>query len=258
MTMKDVTPRRGAQTKAQEKKATATAPRFRSDGPQNRSKGGRGNERVTNDDVARTAEQATTSRWDRLPNALEYLRRFIDATANEPVPREEMGVVIKLLVEGLRRYVEGLEARARNKEAMDPERAMRTMDEAKHFKEYIGEMVKSPAEKIFDILRFTVVPEVFIDREITALSLEGIGRCNIQDDISVVMQGETKDEKDHSKALFQQWLIANGKEDLITATVNAQTLAAFVRSQIKDKNGLKLPMDLIEIKPVTRAVITSA
>lgn len=234
MAIKNVTPRQGAQTKTAAKKAESYAPRFKSDKAQPRSKGGRGNERVTNDDVSRVAEQSLTpeaqeDRWARIPNAIEYLRR----------------------------YNEWLEQQARNEQKkLTPMAALRLMDQVFRHKELISDHVKSPIEKIYDILRFTVVPEVFTDNEVTTLTVEGIGRCNIMDDISVSMEGSTKEEKEEHKQAFYQWLRQNELEDLITQTVNAQTLAAFVRRQIQSKDGLKLPYDHIKVKPVSRAQIT--
>lgn len=234
MALKNVTPAKGAQTKTAAKKQEATAPRFKSDKPQARSKGGRGNERVTNDDVSRVAEQPLTAeaqedRWARVPNAIEYLRR----------------------------YNEHLEVLVRNADKkLTPMSALRLMDQVFRHKELVSDMIKSPIEKLYDILRFTVVPEVFADNEITTLTLEGIGRCNILDDIGVSMMGDSKEEKEQHKQAFYQWLRENELEDIITQTVNAQTLAAFVRRQIQSKDGLKLPYDHIKVNPVTRAQIT--
>lgn len=221
--MKNVTPPRGAQSRPEQRRATQTAsPGQRSAKAQPRSAGGRGNEEVTAEDRASMAEQATTTAWDRVPGAIEYLRK----------------------------YVAHLEAQARNeRKTLTPMTAMRLMDTAYQFKEKLGDIVKSPAEKVYDILRFTVVPEVFTDNEVTTLSLDDIGRCNIMDDITVTVAPE-------NQPAMQNWLIENGKEDIIKQTVNAQTLAAFVRSQLRDKDGLKLPQTLFDIKPVTRAQIT--
>lgn len=232
--IKNVTPAKGAVTKSAAKKENGYAPKFKSDKPQARSAGGRGNERVTNDDVNRVAEQAITTaaqedKWARVPTAIEYLRK----------------------------YNEWLEEQARNKDKkLSPMEALRLMDRVYRHKEKVSEHIKSPIEKIYDILRFTVVPEVFIDNEITTLTLEGIGRCNVMDDISVTMQGESKDEKEEHKQAFYQWLVQNEMEDLITQTVNAQTLAAFIRRQLQSEDGLKLPYEHIKINPVTRAQIT--
>lgn len=236
--LKNVTPAKGAQTKTAAKKQAGPAPRFKSDRPQARSAGGRGNEKVTNDDVSRVAEQSLTpeaeeDRWARIPNAIEYLRR----------------------------YNEHLEKLARNEDkakgqGLTPMAALRLMDQVFRHKELVADHIKSPLEKIYDILRFTVVPEVFADHETTTLTLEGIGRCNVLDDIAVSIVGEDKGEKEAHKQEFHKWLIANELEDMITQTVNAQTLAAFVRRQLQNREGLKLPMEHLKINPVTRAQIT--
>ncbi len=235
MAMKNVTPAKGAQTKTAAKKQDSAPVRFKSDKAQPRSKGGRGNERVTNDDVASgpathsLTPEAQEDRWARVPNAIEYLRR----------------------------YNEWLETQVRNeKKTLTPMSALRLMDQIFRHKELVSEHIKSPVEKLYDIMRFTVVPEVFADNDITTLTLEGIGRCNIMDDIQVSMAGDSKDEKEAHKQAFYEWLRKNELEDIITQTVNAQTLAAFVRRQLQSKDGLKLPYDLIKVNPVTRAQIT--
>lgn len=235
MALKNVTPPKGAQSKAAAKKQEAHVPRFKSDKPQARSKGGRGNERVTNDDVAsgpathRLTPEAEEDRWARVPNAIEYLRR----------------------------YNEYLETLVRNeKKTLTPITALKLMDQVFQHKELISDLIKSPIEKLYDIMRFTVVPEVFADNDTTTLTLEGIGRCNILDDISATVIGDNKEEKEVHKQAFYEWLRQNELEDIITQTVNAQTLAAFVRRQLQSKDGLKLPYDHIKVTPVTRAQIT--
>ncbi len=234
MPIKNITPPKGAQTTTAAKKQESQAPRFKSDKPQARSKGGRGNERVTNDDVSRPAEQALTpeaqqNRWARVPNAIEYLRQY-----NEYLERQALNTDKKLT----------------------PMDAMRLMDTVFRHKELVSEHVKSPIEKVYDKIRFALVPEVFADNDVTTLTVEGIGRCNIMDDIQVAIMGDNKEDKEVHKQAFYEWLRNNELEDIITQTVNAQTLAAFVRRQLQSKDGLKLPFDHIKVNPVTRAQIT--
>lgn len=251
--LKNVTPPRGSTPE----KEPEYKPRFKSDKPQPRTaQGGRGNERVTNDDVSRVAEQATTTRWDRLPNAVEYLRRFIDSK-EFPVTGEQASQLIPLLIECLRRYVQHIETLARNdKKDLTPQQAMKLMNLIYKFTKLVGENVKSPAEKVHDILRFTVVPEIFSDNDTTSLVLEGIGRCNIMDDISLVVNGESKEEKDANRQALYQWFIESGFEDLLTQTINAQSMAAWYRKQLQEKDGVLPPADLVTVKPITRAQIT--
>lgn len=254
---KNVTPNRGATPKVDKPKEYT--PRFPSDRPQVRTaQGGRGNERVTPDDTSRVAEQATTTRWDRLPNAVEYLRRFIDSK-DFPITGEQADGLVRLLIECLRRYLEHVEKICRNEDKkLTPQHAMKMMNLVHRFKELVGEQVKSPAEKIFDIMRFTVVPEVFSENEVTTLTLEGIGRLNIVDDISLTILGDDKATKEANKAQFYKWLIDHEFEDLLTQTVNAQTLAAWGRKQLREKDGVLPPSDLVKINPITRAQITRA
>lgn len=232
MPIKNVTPAKGAASK--KSAAQEYQPRFRSDKPQPRSRGGRGNELVDNDDTARVAEQATTTQsqedfWKRVPAAIEYLRK----------------------------YNEYLEKLARNEhKKLTPMDAIRLMNRVHQHKEQVAALIKSPIEKIFDILRFTVVPEVFSDNEITTLTIEGIGRVNIMDDISVVMEGDDAEAQKATRQKFIDWLVEHELEDMVTQTINAQTLAAFVRRQLKARDGIKLPTDLLKINPVTRAQIT--
>lgn len=222
MPMKDVTPPRGARAKVDDPRDYARVP-FKTDVKQTRTPaGGRGNEQVTPDDTARAAHTAVENPFPKLQAAIDYLHK----------------------------YVLDCERRARNEtKTLTPTDALKLMNETYLFKERLAEMLKSPIEKVYDILRFTVVPEVFTDNDVTSLSLEGIGRCNLIDDISVSV---IKDQKEQ----FQDWLVEHEFEDLISKTVNAQTLAAFLRRQMAREDGVIPPAEMVKITPVTRAQIT--
>lgn len=267
MAIKNVTPARGTPTPSQMKKAEQAdyQPRFRSDKPQKRGANpGRGNEKMSNDDVAdspanqRLTPAAQADKWARIPSAVAYLHAFSESigTRDPAMVRQ----VVEGSIEVLRKYVEHLELQARNTDKkLTPTSSVQLIDKVDDFKEKIATYVKSPAEKIYDILRFTVIPEVFQDNDMVSTVIEGIGRVNIMDDLSVTIVGDNKKEKDENKEKFQKWLIANELEDMITQQVNAQTLGAFVRRTLKDpKSKYQLPMELIDLKPVTRAQITRA
>lgn len=183
--------------------------------------GGRGNEMVTGDDMDSRVERSSTTRWDRIPNAIEYLRRYI----------QEMET----------------RARAPNAFAKQPVEAIKLMDELYQLKEQLQKLLKTPTETVYDIMRFTVVPKVMEEAETLSLTVNGIGRVNVMDDISV---------KVLEKEEFYAWLVSSGNEDLITETVNAQTLAAWMRARLKNKEAAPVPKNLIEVTPVTRAQIT--
>lgn len=188
---------------------------------QKRSTTQRGSEQVTEDDTRRVAHQETTTRWDRIPNAIEYLHR----------------------------YVEYLEVVGRDKPKLNVTEAVRIMDLIYKLKEKIGEEVKSPLEKVYDTMRFAIVPELMLEADMTTTTIEGIGRVSIQDDVTATVAKENKEA-------FMAWLVEHELEDLISQSVNAATLGAFVRKQLQKKDGVKLPTDLIKITPVTRASIT--
>lgn len=181
----------------------------------------RGSEHVAPEDRSSTAHQATTNKWDRVPGAIAYLAS----------------------------YVVHLAETVENKDKLDPVSAVKLMDQLYNLKEMIAERIKSPTEKAYDMARFTIVPELMANADMTAVSVDGIGRCNLQDDINASVAKENKEA-------FQQWLIDNELEDMITRSVNAQTLAAWVRKRIKDPKLGELPTELIKITPFTRAVIT--
>lgn len=124
--------------------------------------------------------------------------------------------------------------------------AIKLMDALYRFKEELAERIKSPVEKAYDKMRFTIVPEFMTDSDITTITVEDVGRCNVQDDVSVKVE---------DKEALKEWLIENEKEDMITESVNAQTLTAFIRQRMKageDTPGL----EILKVTPVVRATIT--
>lgn len=145
----------------------------------------------------------------------------------------------------LQSYVEERAALTTDKGKLDLIRAARLMKTFAEFKDKVADMVKSPAEKAYDSLRFSMIPELMDEDGVTSTTLEGIGRVGVQYDVQV---------KVLAKDGLQQWLIDNELEDMITSSVNAQTLAAFVRKRLRE--GKELPSDFIEVKPIVRASIT--
>ncbi len=140
--------------------------------------------------------------------------------------------------------------------------AVRMQGSIDRFKDEVADRVKSPAEALYNRLRFTTVPNLMDDEGIETIGVEGVGRVHLEDDISVKVE---------SKEGLNEWLTANGLEDLIKETVNAQTLAASMRQRIKDNakrvkemQGTDIdpsallpmpPAEVCSIKPLVRAVI---
>lgn len=161
----------------------------------------------------------------------------------------------------LRAYVEERaailhpEAKVKVKDAAD---AIRMMDALYKFKEELGDTVKSPVEKAYDTLRFSVIPNLMDDEGLTTIGVEGIGRTNLQDDVQCKVLNADG---------LKDWLTEQDKEDMIKETVNAQTLAAFIRARMKQISTMKdspqeerdklLPSaEILTVKPIVRAVIT--
>jgi hypothetical protein len=146
----------------------------------------------------------------------------------------------------LEAYVAERAALVTDKAKMDLLGSIKLMDALYKFKDEVADRVKSPAEKAYDTLRFVVVPEWMDEKGVPSITVEGVGRCNVTDDVQV---------KVNAKGGLFEWLTKNEFEDMIQQNVNAQTLAAFVRKRLKA--GLPLPdADVMEVKPVTRAAIT--
>jgi hypothetical protein len=150
----------------------------------------------------------------------------------------------------------------------DAPAAVKFMAAIKDFTDMVQEKVKAPAEILYNTTRFSLVPNVFEATETEKITVPGVGRCHLQDDISC---------KVANKEGLHLWLTENGLEDIITEQVNAQTLAAHMRARIKEnaaiaKDALKQgltdpakiqelmkalpPQTIVEIKPVVRAQIT--
>jgi len=122
--------------------------------------------------------------------------------------------------------------------------AVKMMDALFRFKELLQANVKTPCEKAYDTLRFTTIPTLMDEAGMPSVTLAGIGRVNLQNDVSVKV-----DDPDG----LRKWLTANDFEDMIKPTVNNQTLAAFVRERIKEVKDLP---ESITVTPLVRAVIT--
>lgn len=154
------------------------------------------------------------------------------------------------------------------KMVQDPSAAVKFQAAIADFAKSVADRVKSPAEALHDIIRFTMIPNLFDNHDIDSIAVAGVGKCRLQDDIQC---------KVVDKEALYKWLTENELEDIITETVNAQTLAAHLRKRIKAntdaveaamKKGITEPeelqktqkpmppQDIMEIKPIVRSQIT--
>jgi hypothetical protein len=119
------------------------------------------------------------------------------------------------------------------------------IDHMKDVQEELAELEnqRKPLQKELDQLRLNEIPSEMAEENVTSLT-GGFGRCTLTSDLYVTPL---------DKELLQSWLRQEGHSDMIVPTVNAQTLKAFCKEQLK--NGVEMPEDILKLTPFSRAVI---
>lgn len=105
---------------------------------------------------------------------------------------------------------------------------------------------KSVAQRVWDNLRLTVIPETMDALQLKSANVDGVGRVTLTADAYVACPAAMQDA-------LKGWLTDNGFGDLIKETVNSSTLKAWAVRRYK--NGEELP-DFVKVTPFTRAAIT--
>ncbi|WQY99609.1 hypothetical protein [Acinetobacter phage pB23] len=123
---------------------------------------------------------------------------------------------------------------------------VRLQDQLNRLIDSMGES-KSALQKTYDWLREGKLPEIMESQELEGLRVEGVGRVHLQSDVRISVKAD-------SKAEAYEWLGDNGHGGLIQQTVNASSLKAFYKGELK--KGNELPTDLFNTSLFTRAVIT--
>ena len=100
--------------------------------------------------------------------------------------------------------------------------------------------------KIYDKLSLEIVPERMEDEGVTNMAIDGVGRVELRADMFVSTQ--------NANALVQ-WMADNGFEDISTTSVNGSTLKALIKEQMKKKDGLVPPAEIVKVTPYLRAVV---
>jgi hypothetical protein len=121
--------------------------------------------------------------------------------------------------------------------------AMATLSKAKEDAEDVLKRINAE----YDFLRITKIPTKMEDEGVDRISITGVGRVSLTADMHVSVKADMKEK-------FYEWLHDNGRENLITETVNASTLKAAVKQMYKA--GEEVPEDLLNVSPFTRASIT--
>ena len=102
-------------------------------------------------------------------------------------------------------------------------------------------------QKEFDHLRLHRIPEMMESMDIDNVKLTDIGRVSIRNELYASIITDHKIEA-------YDWLVENGHGALIKGTVNASSLKALIKEQIKE--GEQFPDDLFKITPFQMATIT--
>lgn len=107
--------------------------------------------------------------------------------------------------------------------------------------------IKTEYQNEFDRIRRGVLPDKMEAEQMSTITLPGVGRITVTDQMSASILPEYKLD-------MQAWLKDNGFGALVTATVNASTLSAFVKEQIGAGN--ELPYDFLNISTYRQASLT--
>jgi hypothetical protein len=104
---------------------------------------------------------------------------------------------------------------------------------------------RKPLQKEYDELRLEAIPSAFAEDDITSLK-GGFGRCTLTSDLYVSV-------KEGQKQRLHSWLEDGGNGSMIQPTVNAQSLKAFIKEQMK--SGVDIPDEILKVTPFSRAVL---
>lgn len=123
--------------------------------------------------------------------------------------------------------------------------------ELKRLKEELDkyDALKKEYQAAYDFLSISVLPERMEEEMIETLRVAGVGRLQARSDIRCAVPAQNREA-------VKEWLIDNGHGSMITETINASTLKAFVREMMKE--GKEWPEDLLNVTPYTRATVVKA
>lgn len=108
---------------------------------------------------------------------------------------------------------------------------------------------KTALQKEFDFLRQNKLPSTMEAMGIDSVKVAGVGRVSIRSELQCTVKAACKYD-------MQQWLRDNDFGDLISEVVNASTLKAFIKEQIKAGNPI--PEDYLTMRMFDQASITKS
>lgn len=140
---------------------------------------------------------------------------------------------------------EGMEARAARHASMKLAEIAAEYKAIKEALEEAGE-IETALRKISDSYSKHILPARMEEEGIETVRIEGVGRLQTKSDIHCNCPAANREA-------LQDWLVDHGHGSLISQSVNASTLKAFIREQMKEGNPV--PDDLLNIEPYSMAVI---
>lgn len=105
---------------------------------------------------------------------------------------------------------------------------------------------KTEIQKLHDYVSFTVIPEIMEDEGIDTTTYVGVGKIICESDMRCNVPAANRD-------LLKDWLVEHGHGSLVSETVNASSLKALIKEQLKEGN--EIPDELVKIHSYTRAKI---
>lgn len=110
-------------------------------------------------------------------------------------------------------------------------------------------VIKTEIQKVYDFLSIDVLPERMDEEGIQTLKIKDVGRLQASSDIRCTVPA-------NNRQAVQDWLEEHGHGSMISSTVNASTLKAFVKEMMKE--GKEWPEELLSVHPYSRATVVKA
>ncbi|MBV1952733.1 MAG: hypothetical protein KUG64_11135 [Cycloclasticus sp.] len=105
---------------------------------------------------------------------------------------------------------------------------------------------KTILQKVYDFARYSVLPTIMEDNDITNIKVAGVGSVSLTADLRASV-------KPGLKVAAMEYLDDTGHGDIITKTIPAGTLKALAKDCMQ--KGDDLPEDIFRVDPFTRAQI---